>query len=94
MYVIQGFTWIHTEMEKISKEELQSAQQYLEWDFVNHRKKGLSGIERNVWTKQKLLEESYIKYKVTEITSKLKDDQAIVGEMQQLLREKFILFLH
>ena len=74
-------------MEKISKQVLQSAQQYLEWDFGHHKKKGEEGTEENVWNSQRLLEERYIKNKVAGILKKQGlDSQAVVGEIQQLLR--------
>ena len=75
-------------MEKISKDVLREAHLYLEWDFHEHKQRGEGGKEDNVWNKQRLLIEKYIKYKMEVIISKEMDSQAIVGEVQQLLRRE------
>ena len=75
-------------MKKVSNEVIQEAHRYLEWDFHQHKLRGEGGKEDNVWNKQRVLVERYIKYKIQVLTSKEMDSQAVVGEVQQLLRRE------
>ena len=80
-------------MEKVSKEVIRDAHNYLEWNFLEHKLWGERGDEDNVWNKNRLLIEKYIKYKVELIVKKEMDSQEVVGEVQQLLRREKIPIL-